>query len=160
MRYNDRLDFHVLLVVSVCQFQVAIARFILYTWLQNFATCPRSFQQGVAQKKNSKETEMCKNWTRTKLKGIWNGWRIFHLLHGVIIIFCPHSGELRVQKSKSHLHTQSFKILPITPGVGQYIAIHTMLTVRDFFLANFYPSGPFTSIFPKPFPSFSSFSCG
>ena len=31
-----------------------------------------------------------------------------------------------------------------------YIAIHATLTARDFFLAYFYPSGPFTYIFPKP----------
>ena len=30
--------------------------------------------------------------------------------------------------------------------VGQYIAIHAALTARDFFLAYFYPSGPFTCI--------------
>ena len=36
------------------------------------------------------------------------------------------------------------------PGVSQYIAIHATFTARDFFLAYFYPSGPFTSIFPKP----------
>ena len=30
------------------------------------------------------------------------------------------------------------------------IAIHATFTARDFFLANFYPSGPFTCIFPKP----------
>ena len=29
-----------------------------------------------------------------------------------------------------------------------------MLTARDFFLANFYPSGPFACIFSKPLPSF------
>ena len=54
-------------------------------------------------------------------------------------------GELRTQKLKSHLlRTQSLKVLPLKPGVYQYIAIHATLTARDFFLANFYPSGPFT----------------
>ena len=38
-------------------------------------------------------------------------------------------------------------VLPFKPGVGQYIAIHATLTARDFFLAYFYPSGPFTRIF-------------
>ena len=33
--------------------------------------------------------------------------------------------------------------------VGQYIAMHATLTARNFFLANFYPSGPFTCIFSK-----------
>ena len=67
----------------------------------------------------------------------------------------PRSGELRTQKLKSHLmRTQSLKILPLKPGVGQYKAIHATLTARDFFLVNFYPSGPFTCIFPKLHPSF------
>ena len=60
------------------------------------------------------------------------------------------SGELRTQKLKSHLvRTQSLNVLPLKPGVGQYIAIHATLTARDFFLAYFYPSGPFTCIFSK-----------
>ena len=34
----------------------------------------------------------------------------------------------------SHLlRTQSSKVLPLKPGVGQYIAIHAMSTARDFF---------------------------
>ena len=37
--------------------------------------------------------------------------------------------------------------LPLKPGVGQYIAMHATLIARDFFLANFYPSGQFTRIF-------------
>ena len=57
-----------------------------------------------------------------------------------------------MQKLKSHLvRTQSLNVLPLKPGVGQYIAIHT---ARDFFLAYFYPSGPFTCIFSKPLPIF------
>ena len=49
------------------------------------------------------------------------------------------------QKLKSHLlRTQSLKVLPFKPDVGQYIAMHGTLTVRDFFFDNFYPSGPFT----------------
>ena len=60
----------------------------------------------------------------------------------------PRSGELRTQKLKSHLvRTQSLNVLPLKPGVGQYIAIHAKLTARDFFLAYFYTSGPFTCIF-------------
>ena len=63
------------------------------------------------------------------------------------------SGELRTQKLKSHLvRTQSLNVLPLKPGIGQYIAIHATLTARDFFFAYFYPSGPFTCIFPKPLP--------
>ena len=69
--------------------------------------------------------------------------------------FCyriPRSGELRTQKLKSHLvRTQSLNVLPFKPGVGQFIATHATLTARDFFLAYFYASGPFTCIFSKTF---------
>ena len=34
-------------------------------------------------------------------------------------------------------NTESLKVLPLKPGVGQYIAMHATLTARDFFLANF-----------------------
>ena len=72
----------------------------------------------------------------------------------------PRSGELRMQKLKSHLvRTQSFKVLPVKSGVGQHIAIHATLTARDFVLAYFYPFVPFTCIFSKPLPIFSCVSC-
>ena len=32
--------------------------------------------------------------------------------------------------------TQSSKVLPLKPGVGQYTAMHATLTARDFFPAN------------------------
>ena len=38
---------------------------------------------------------------------------------------------------------------PLKPGVGQYIAVHSVLTAGDFVLANFYPSGPFACIVSK-----------
>ena len=64
------------------------------------------------------------------------------------IVVPPLSGELRTQKLKSHLvRTQSLNILPFKSGVGQYTATHATLIARDFFLAYFYPSGPFTCIF-------------
>ena len=50
--------------------------------------------------------------------------------------------------------TQSLKVLLLKPGVGQYIAVHATLTTRDFFLANFYCSVPFTCIFFKTSPEF------
>ena len=72
-----------------------------------------------------------------------------------IVMLIPRSGKLRMQKLKSHLMgTQSLKVLPLKPGVGQYIAMHATVTARDFFRANFYPSGPFTCIFPKTSPKF------
>ena len=46
------------------------------------------------------------------------------------------------------------KILPLKPGVGQYIATHATPTARGFLLANFYTSGPFTCIFSKTSPEF------
>ena len=48
----------------------------------------------------------------------------------------PRSGELRTQKLNSYLvRTQSLNVLPLKPGVGQYITIHATLTARDFFLS-------------------------
>ena len=68
--------------------------------------------------------------------------------HDFDINSSPRSGELRTQKLKSHsLRTQSLKVLPLKPGVGKCIATYATLTARDFFLPNFYPSGPFTGIF-------------
>ena len=75
---------------------------------------------------------------------------------GVVPLAPPHSGELRTQKLKSHLmRTQSLNVLPLKPGVGQYISIHATLTARDFFRACFYTSDPFTCIFSKTSPDFS-----
>ena len=71
----------------------------------------------------------------------------------------PQSGAADAEKS--HLvRTQSLNVLPLKPGVGQYIAIHVTLTARYFFLAYFYPSGPFTCIFPDPLPILSCVGCG
>ena len=67
-----------------------------------------------------------------------------------VAMLLPRSGEMRTQKLKSHLvKTQNLNVLPLKLGVGQYIAVHATLTARDFFLAYFYPSGPFTCIFPQ-----------
>ena len=80
------------------------------------------------------------------------GW----MLTAVFFFAFPRSGELWTQKLKSHLvRTQSLNVLPLKPGVGQYIAIHATLTARDFFLSYFYTSGPFTCIFSKTSPDFS-----
>ena len=68
-------------------------------------------------------------------------------------LYKARSGELRTQKLKSHLvRIQSLNVLPFKPGVGQYRAIHATLTARDFFLAYFYTSSPFTCIFSKTSP--------
>ena len=80
-----------------------------------------------------------------------------HSLHTVPVVYSssPRSGELRMQKLKSHLvRTQSLNVLPLKPGVGQYIAIRATLTATDFVLAYFYPSSPFICIFSKTSPDF------
>ena len=62
---------------------------------------------------------------------------------------CPCGGVLRMQKLKTHfLRTQSSNVLPLKPGVGQYIAMHA----TNFFPAKFYLPGPFTSISPQTSP--------
>ena len=56
-----------------------------------------------------------------------------------------------MQKLKSHLvRTQSLNVLPLKPGVGQYISVHATLTARDFFLAYFYLPVHSPAFFPKP----------
>ena len=69
--------------------------------------------------------------------------------------YIPRSGELRTQTLKSHLvRKHILNVLPLKPGVGQYIAIHATLTARNFFPAHFYPSSPFTCIFSETLPIF------
>ena len=67
-----------------------------------------------------------------------------------LLLLSSHWGAADAEiKVPSVERTQSLKVLPLKPGVGQYIVIHATLTARDFFLANFYPSGPFTCILKK-----------
>ena len=66
-----------------------------------------------------------------------------------------------MQKLMSHLlRTKSLKALPLKTGVGQYLTMHATLTARNFFLAYFYPSGPFIFIFSKTSPDFSCVGYG
>ena len=67
-------------------------------------------------------------------------------LSACLSLSLPRTRELQKLKSRL-LRTQSLKVLPLKPGVGQYIAIHATLTARDFFLANFYSCSPFTCLF-------------
>ena len=46
------------------------------------------------------------------------------------------------------------KGFPFKVWSRQYIAMHATLTARNFFLADFYPSGPFTWIFSSTSPEF------
>ena len=79
--------------------------------------------------------------------------------HTIFLVRCPsvthRNGVLRTHKFKTHLlRNQSSKVLPFKSGAGPYIAMHAMPTARDFFLANFYPSGLFACIFfPESLPS-------
>ena len=59
------------------------------------------------------------------------------------------SGELRTQKLKSPLvRTQSLNVLPLKPGVGQYIALHAMLSSLLIFILPVHS----TALFSKPLP--------
>ena len=71
-----------------------------------------------------------------------------HLVLSEPAIVEPRSGELRTQKLEFHLSlTFSFK------AWSRSVCSHNAtLTSGDFFLAYFYPSGPFTCIFPKTSP--------
>ena len=70
------------------------------------------------------------------------------------LIYNPQWGAADAEIKVPSVRTQSLNVLPVEPGVGQYIAMHVTLTARGFFLASFYPSGPFTSIFPQTSPEF------
>ena len=59
-----------------------------------------------------------------------------------------------MQKLVSHqVRTQSLNVLPLKPGVGQYIAIHATLTAKDFFLISTLPVHSL-AFFSKPSPNF------
>ena len=76
------------------------------------------------------------------------------------IFYLPAAGAADAEIKVPSVENTSLKVFPLKPGEGQYLAMHAALTARNFFLASFYPSGPFICIFfPKPFPSFSSASC-
>ena len=82
--------------------------------------------------------------------------RHYHLLsmNSGCFTAVPRSGELRTQKLKSPLmRTRTLKVVPLKPGVGQYIAMHGTLTARDFTVHS-------PAFFPKPLPSFSCVGCG
>ena len=79
--------------------------------------------------------------------------KIHYRLHTCVPHTFPFNGELQTQKLKSHLvRTQSLNILPLRPGVGQYVAIHATLTARDFFLVYFTLQVHSPALFPKPLP--------
>ena len=66
----------------------------------------------------------------------------------------PAVGSCGRKKIKSHLvRTQSLNVLPLKPGVGQYIATPAMLTAREFFLISTLLVHSL-AFFPKPLPIF------
>ena len=76
--------------------------------------------------------------------------------HLNFLTLTPCSGELRTQKLKSHLvRTQSLNVLPLKPGVGQYVAIDATLTARNFFLISTLPFHS-SAFFPQTSPDFFS----
>ena len=93
------------------------------------------------------------DWSTWRASSQW--WLATSLEWLLASVMPTRGGELRARKLKSHLvRTQSLNVLPFKPGVGQYIAIHATFTAREFFLAYFYPSSPFTCIFSKTSPNF------
>ena len=106
----------------------------------NWATSPPldldliSRSQGIRRKKM--QVEFLSKFLPDKAQTwhiCWDFLRIMCILPCVALA-CPRKGELRTQKLKSHLErTHSLSILLLKPVVGQYIAIHAMLTARDFF---------------------------
>ena len=71
-----------------------------------------------------------------------------------IELLTPQWGAADAKIKVSSVENTELKGSPLKPGAGQYIAIRATLTASDFFLANFYLSGPFTRIFSKTSPEF------
>ena len=86
---------------------------------------------------------------------------IFSTLLVRLFVLHPHSRVLRTQKLRFPLvRTQSLKVLPLKPAVGQYIAMHATLTARGFSLLISTLPVRSPASFPKPLPSFSCVGCG
>ena len=80
---------------------------------------------------------------------------------------CPSTSVIGLQwgaadaEIEVHLmRTQSSNVLPLKPGVGQYVAIHVTLTARDFFLLLSTLPVHSPAFTPKPLPIFSCVGCG
>ena len=76
------------------------------------------------------------------------------IVQDVYRVLLPRWGAADAEIKAHLVRKESLNVLPLEPRVGQYTVIQATLTVRDFFLANFYPSGPFTCIFSKTSPEF------
>ena len=80
-----------------------------------------------------------------------------HALGGITTSTAPISlqwGAADAQIIVPSVENAELVDLPLKPGVGKYIVIRTTPTARDSFLANVYPSSPFTCIFSQNLPEF------
>ena len=75
------------------------------------------------------------------------------------VSYSPQLGAADIEMKVHLMRKQNLKVLPLKPGVGQCIAMHATRTARDFFLANFYPSGPFICIFSHTHTNSPKFFC-
>ena len=107
-------------------------------------------------------TTIVTNYSNNKIYSLYNSsCSYYKYSYNQRLLLLPRSGELRTQKLKSHLvRTQSLNVLPLKPGVGEYIAIHATLTARDFFLLISTLPVHSPAFVPKPLPIFSCFGCG
>ena len=75
-----------------------------------------------------------------------------HLVLSEPAIVEPRSGELRTQKLEFHLRITQSLTFSFKAWSRSVCSHNATLTAKDFFLADFYPSGPFTCIFSKTCP--------
>ena len=66
----------------------------------------------------------------------------------------PLWGTADAEMKHPSVENPDLKVLPFKPGAGLYIALRATPTTGDFFLAKFYPSGPFTCVLSKTSPEF------
>ena len=103
-----------------------------------------AYEQGQNEKKNAMDMKTCRSEVLTFLLSSCT----------TSLTTSPQWGAAEAEIKVPPGENTELQVLPLKPGVGQYIAIRATLTARDFFLAFFYPSGSFTCIFPKPLPIF------
>ena len=131
---------------------------VLTRWDFNFCVCGSRLRDWTRKHKIKQVTLLTftDNWCRFPCWGPWNINRFQNmLLFFWVCILNSSVGSCGCRNSSPiWWRTQSLNGLSLKPGVGQYVVIHATLTARDFFLAYFYPSSPFTCIFSKTSPNF------
>ena len=60
------------------------------------------------------------------------------------------AAETEIKAPSGENTERKLKVLPLEPGVDQYIAIHATITAKDFFFAYFYLPVQSSAFFPKP----------